>query len=138
MTKTSLIAIILLGMAVACIGQESLSLEGSRWILDSYRNETGLVTVLRDTKITAQFQEGGVTGDAGCNLYFSEYHVNNGHIEIDPIGVTEMYCGEPEGVMDQEHDFLQALESVEGYTVSSTTLEMTNAQGDVVLIFTAA
>ncbi|MBU7036395.1 MAG: META domain-containing protein [Theionarchaea archaeon] len=137
MKKSSLV-IIFLGLAIGCIGQKPISLEGNIWILDSYRTETGLVTVLRDTRITAQFQDGRITGDAGCNSYFSEYTANKGHIEFGPVGVTEMYCSEPEGVMEQELDFLQVLESVEGYVIVSATLELTDAHGDVVLIFTVA
>lgn len=133
------ISIVLLTLIVACcIGQESGELEGILWRLDSYADQQGnLVKVLRNTKITAQFKEGTVNGSAGCNTYFASYRISGSALIIGPIGITEMYCTEPDGIMEQESDYLAALESVKGFTIEGSKLEMTNGQGILVLVFTA-
>jgi heat shock protein HslJ len=49
-----------------------------------------------------------------------------------------MFCGEPEGLMEQEGNYLAALESAAHYKITGSTLEMTNADGMQILTFTAA
>ncbi|UCC64504.1 MAG: META domain-containing protein, partial [Anaerolineae bacterium] len=47
------------------------SLEGTLWKLDAYLNSQGeLVSLLPDSEVRAKFQDGQVTGNAGCNSYF--------------------------------------------------------------------
>lgn len=50
--------------------------------------------------------------------------------------VTEQLCLSPEGIMLQEKEYLMALESVGTYTLSEGRLEMKDADGEVVLVFT--
>lgn len=125
-------------VVVCCIGQESPELEGTRWNLDSHVDKEGtLVNILPNTEITIQFQDGTVTGSAGCNSYTGAYGINGNTIMIDPLAVTEMYCAEPEGIMEQEYDYLTALGSVTSFKVKGSTMEMANAEEKVVLVFTA-
>ncbi len=94
-----------------------------------------MVGVLSDTKITATFKEGTVEGSGGCNAYSGRYQVNGNAITIDSIVTTYRYCEE---IMGQEKDYLTALQSVKTYKIEGNKLEMINADGKVVLIFTAA
>jgi heat shock protein HslJ len=120
-----------------CIGQ--VPLEGTLWNLDSYMNDRGeLVSVLPATEVTAQFQDGRVGGSAGCNSYFGSYHVNGNTITIGPLSSTLMFCGEPEGLMKQETNYLAALRSATHYEITGSKLEMTNTDGVLILVFTAA
>jgi len=66
---------------------------------------------LADTLTTATFDstKGQVTGSAGCNTYFGSYDANKSKLTIGVIAATEMYCLEPEGVMDQEQEYLKIL-----------------------------
>ena len=126
-------------VVVCCIGQKSPELEGTLWKLDSYVNLQGdMVKVMPDTEITAQFKDGTVNGSSGCNSYFGSYTISGTAITFGPIGMTEMYCAEPEGIMEQENGYLAALQSVEGFTINGNKLEMTNAQGTLILVYVAA
>jgi heat shock protein HslJ len=119
-----------------CINDKPL--EGTLWELDSYMNSAGnLVTVLPDTEVTAQFENGQVKGSGGCNNYWGDYTVNGDAITIGLITKNQMYCF-PDEINGQEEDYLAALQSATGYDISGSNLKMTNAGGDVVLIFTAA
>jgi heat shock protein HslJ len=111
------------------------SLEGTIWKLDSYLNSQGeLVGVLPDTAITAEFQAGQVTGSAGCNSYFGSYESSGDRLTFGVIGMTEMYCM-PEALMTQEGEVLAALESAAAYRFVDGALQIANADGETVLIF---
>jgi heat shock protein HslJ len=96
-------------------GEKALSLEGPTWILQR--------TLLR-TEVTAIFEEGKVTGSAGCNTYNGTYTVtvgaNEDEIAIGPLATTRMAC--QQNIMDQETRYLGALEAAESYIIEDTTL----------------
>jgi heat shock protein HslJ len=47
-----------------------------------------------------------------------------------------MYCAEPEGIMDQEAQFLAALKSAATFRIDGNTLEMRSAAGAIAVIAT--
>jgi heat shock protein HslJ len=64
---------------------------------------------LAGTEITALFdQYGNLSGNTGCNNYISKFLVNDRAIEIGPVAATRMFCAEPEGIMEQESNYLAA------------------------------
>jgi len=116
-----------------------IPLEGTLWMLVSYGDPSEPQAVLEGSEITAEFDsaEGRVHGSAGCNSYFGMYEANEDHLTVGPIGSTEMYCLSPENVMEQETAYLAALGSVATYHIQGDRLEMRNADGTLVLQFTA-
>lgn len=111
--------------------------EGKTWKLAYYSSEDGEeIQVLPGSKITAQFQNGQVTGNAGCNNYFGSYQVEGGTIRFTEIGSTEMFCGEPEGVMEQETLFLQLLTTSASFDVAEDQLTIADNEGNAILVFT--
>lgn len=134
-TTVLILSIAMLSSVLGCIDQEAPRLEGT-WNLDSYVNSAGtLVRMLPNTKVTFQFQDGKVSGSAGCNSYSGTCNINGSSITIGPLAVTEMYCTDP-GVMEQEGDYLAALNSVVRYRIEGETLVLINADGKEVLLFT--
>jgi len=125
----------------ACANTDSTittsDLEDTKWILESYGEPGNQKDILTDTEITAEFvsPEGAVKGSAGCNSYFGSYEVEGNQISIPgPIAVTEMYCMEPEGVMEQERQYLEILQAAQSYSVEDGELQINC--GDKVLIYT--
>jgi heat shock protein HslJ len=60
---------------------------------------------------------------AGCNAYGSEYTVSDaGYLTIQSISVTEMFCGKPDGIMQQEKEYLDLLQTVIEYTIERNNL----------------
>ncbi len=116
-----------------------VALEDTLWTLVSYGDPSNPQGVLEDSEITAEFDsaEGTVNGSAGCNNYFGSYEVDGETITFDPLGSTMMACPEPEGIMDQETAYLAALGSAVTYHIEGDRLEMRNADGALVLQFTA-
>lgn len=118
---------------------QQVSLEGTTWQLVAYNNGKGGVTsLIRDTEITAEFGEGQVTGSAGCNGYFASVAVDSDQFTVSVVGSTEMACLEPEGVMEQERLYLEALRSAVRFQIEDDRLTLWNAAGALALEFTVA
>ena len=132
----SMLLIIVLGLSACSTGTGKATLEDTTWILESYGEPGNLKTLMMDTEITAEFvsPEDTVTGFAGCNHYFGGYEIKDSQLSIPgPIGATEMYCMEPEGVMDQEQEYLAILQLAESYEIDGDELQLNC--GNQVLIF---
>lgn len=67
--------------------------------------------------LTLQFDlQGFVRGSSGCNEFNGPYRAAQGEIHIGPLAVTERAC--LDGLMmDQEGNYLQALEQAVSYTL---------------------
>ncbi len=125
--------------------QEAVPLVGTDWDVLMYNNgKGGYTSVLLDTAITALFGEDeSLTGSAGCNNYTTSYKLDSsgnaarGAISIGPAVTTRMFCGEPEGTMEQEAAYLQALESAASYEIKGNELEIKNSEGTRVVTLVA-
>jgi heat shock protein HslJ len=107
------------------------SLEGTQWVLVLVDG----APPLSGTTPSADFTADQISGSTGCNSYFGSYEVSGSDITFGPLGMTEMYCMDPEGIMDQEVAILEALASVASYRLSGTRLEMLDGAGSVILAF---
>jgi heat shock protein HslJ len=104
------------------------------WQATFYNNgKGGAVSVILGTEITAVFdQEGNLGGSAGCNNYRASYEIDGTSISIGPAASTRMFCAEPEGIMDQESQYLAALETAASYRLEGDKLELRTADGALV------
>jgi heat shock protein HslJ len=125
------------GVELARFDAVDQSLEGSNWQVLSYNNGRGGVTsLIIGTEITANFgADNQLSGNSGCNSYFGQYETEDANIKISGVGSTEMACLEPEGVMDQEQEYLAALEIADTYKIEGLTMEMRTADGALVASF---
>jgi heat shock protein HslJ len=125
--------------------REPTPLIGTLWQLGWYNNgRGGFTSVMAGTEITAVFtEEGNVSGSAGCNNYMGSYQVDataspvGGAISVGPAAATRMMCNEPEGIMQQESEYLAALESAASYEIQADKLVLANAEGARVAEFYA-
>jgi len=134
----SLFMVIPLLFTAGCTSTESDGLEDVTWALEQYGEKGNLNDVIEGSTVTATFdsQEDRLQGSAGCNHYFGGYEVNKEKLSISQIGSTEMYCMDPEGVMDQEQDFLQILQKAESYRVYGNELRIDCGDSELVFIST--
>lgn len=115
-----------------------LTLENTQWGLVSFRNINGeQLNVLPDTEITALFEEGQVTGSAGCNNYFASYELSDSNLTVGPIGATQMACT-PDEIMLQEAGYLNALQNAASFIIAEGNLVVTDAEEQVLLTFAPA
>ncbi len=128
------------GESVLLFAEETpLSLTDVSWNLVSYNNGLeAMVSVIVDTTITANFSEDGVlSGSAGCNSYSGSYESEDNNITIGNIANTEMFCMSPEGIMEQEMQYLTALQNAAVYRIDGTILEIRDANGAGVAYYEA-
>ena len=109
--KTLRIAVVISIFAImlsACAGSSPTGqpdLEGTAWMLAAFNQNRPI----EGTQLTITFEDGQVSGNAGCNSYGGSYQVKGDAISFDALYMTEMGCMEPEGVMDQELTYLELL-----------------------------
>jgi heat shock protein HslJ len=109
------------------------------WQATSFLQGNAVSSPLPGTEVTATFAEDGtLSGSAGCNTYRTTYTTENGRIEIDPPASTKKACAEPEGIMEQEMDYLTALPTASRFELAGPTLDLLTAQGTFVATFTPA
>ena len=99
------------------VGSE-LILEGTSWDLFAVRKST----IIEGTQFTLAFEGGQVNGNAGCNSFFGTYAIEGAQIGISGIGMTEMACLEPEGLMEQEQYLLEFLGEIMRYELDERQL----------------
>ncbi len=118
---------------------DMVQLEAPQWVLKSLLNQEGqLVDALAGTFTSANFEDGQVNGNASCNNYFGGYEVDGNSISMGPLASTEMFCGNPPGVMDQEMAFLSAMGSAAQFEIDAGQLIFFDQAGETILVFDAA
>ena len=120
----------LVGLAVlisACSGiQTSELLDGTEWELRNIRKSTPIP----GRKITIKFNDGEVSGIAGCNSYFGSVEIKGDAINFGMMASTEMACMEPAGIMDQEQEYLKFLADVVIFEIADDQLILKQAVQD--------
>ncbi len=97
--------------------EQGPSLEGPTWVLDG---------TIRGTEITAVFNNGLISGSAGCNNYTGRYvtgsATDENTIRISGVTATGALCDAE--ITDQETRYLNALTAVTRYTVQGDELTL--------------
>lgn len=109
--------------------------EGVVWEVTGYNNgRQAVVGPLAGTSLTLEFEDGFVTGDAGCNRFRASATRDGGRLAIGPPAATRKACP-GEGVMEQEREFLAALETAKTWTIDDRgMLDVHRADGERVLV----
>ena len=115
----------------------SPDLVGTEWTLTSLNGSS----LIEDTEITLFFKEAYLGGTMTCNNYgggpdSGKYTATDGgKLAIPQLAVTVRDCSEPEGIMEQEAAYIEALHDATTYRVTDDHLEIADAAGKTRLIF---
>jgi heat shock protein HslJ len=124
MKRTTIgIAVMVLGVLLVTCGDGpagGADLQDTRWVLITLEGKPPLA----GSAPSAEFSADQISGSTGCNTYFGTYEAGGSEMTIGDVAHTEMWCAEPEGVMDQEQAFLTALAAVTGYRLAGERLEL--------------
>lgn len=116
--------------------QQPAELERTFWQAVAINNGLGGVVSSASTELTdAQFLDGKLTGNAGCNQYSAGYTLEENKITIGPVMTTRMHCPEPTDIMQQEQQYLDAITGTRILTLDTSTLELRNEEGAVQVRF---
>jgi heat shock protein HslJ len=137
---TAIIALVLLSSFLAGCGGVYITLEDTKWFLRSYGERNHLINIIEGTEITATFSSGEdeVRGSAGCNTYFANYETDSDNLALSEMAFTEMACVSPEGVMEQEQEYLFILLHARSYEADDTVLTIFCSGGQLLYFTTAA
>ncbi len=132
-TKLTLLltTLILLFALTACGGGDT-SLDGTAWVLTGYQGNAPI-----GNAPTLSFENGQASGSASCNSYGGGYTVKGNSLQVSALFRTEMYCMDPEGIMEQENAYLQLLGEADSFVLEGSTLTIRTAAGEE-LIFAPA
>ncbi len=109
------------------------ALDGTEWVLTSLNGSD----LIAGSNITLGFAEGQAGGFAGCNSYGGEYTAADGGVlTIAELAMTAMDCPTPEGIIEQENAYQQALLNAAAYRITDDRLEIDDASGETTLVFT--
>ena len=126
------------GATLAVFAPQSQALAGSAWRVIGYNNgRQGVTSVLADTQLTLLFAgDGRLSGSAGCNNYTGTYTASGSSLRIGPTAATRKMCVQPERVMEQEQQFLTALETVATIRREGDRAELRRADGALAISMT--
>jgi putative lipoprotein len=82
-------------------------------------------------------EDGQLSGSGGCNSYGGGYEIDNNTLSVAQIASTLMACAD-EQLMQQEIDYLAALQTGMQFAVNGDQLTLTSPDGQVVLNFVAS
>ena len=132
-----LILILLLVFLLGCSPADA-DLAGTEWELVSLSGKD----LIAGTVITLNFADVYLGGEMNCNLYggspdSGKYRATGDgtFTIIFPFAVTVQLCTEPEGIMEQEAAYIEALMNAAHYRILDHHLEFENEAGETVLIF---
>lgn len=111
---------------------ESATLENTDWqALGINNGKGGVVSTATTSMSTAVFSEGQLSGSGGCNQFTATYETDGPQITIGPAAATRMLCDEPEGIMDQEQQYFEALERARTFSLTPEKLELRDENGSL-------
>ncbi len=123
-------------LAVSYQAVDATTVSDATWIVTSYNNgRQAAVSPLLGTELTIELgEEGSVTGSAGCNRYFGAFTTDGAAVTVGPLATTRAYCPEPAGIMEQEQEFLAALQAAATFSIQNDLLDMRMADGAIAVM----
>ena len=135
--QLTLIIILILVSLLGC-SQNTDELAVTEWELVTLNGKK----LIEGTAITLNFTDEYLGGQMGCNGYGGTPDSGKYHAKSDgtftlgsPFAVTVQLCTEPEGIMEQEAAYIEALMSATHYQIVDNHLEIQNGTGEMILIF---
>ncbi|MFN2221721.1 MAG: META domain-containing protein, partial [Candidatus Promineifilaceae bacterium] len=111
-------------------------LAGTAWSLVSYFDGSAERPIVAGSTVSANFaKDNEMMGSGGCNDYSATYTVSGSEITIRGLVSQQVSCS-PE-LNQQEVSYFNLLESAATYTISDGELTISNADGQVILVFAA-
>lgn len=93
-------------------------LQNSYWRLERWEREGSAVALVPQAAVSLHFQDQQVDGFAGCNNFAGSFNLTNNQLSIGALDATQKGCAAP--VMNQENQFLSALQSASRYSLDTS------------------
>jgi putative lipoprotein len=111
---------------------------GTQWALESFGTPGAETPVIGETPPTLEFTlDGQVGGNGGCNSFGGSYQVEGNTLVLGEIVSTLVACVDT-ALMNQEVEYLNALQTVTQFQVDGDRLAITYNEGQGILNFVSA
>jgi heat shock protein HslJ len=111
-------------------------LNGTAWQATGFNNgNNAVVSPISGTTLTARFDASQISGNGGCNNFSGSYSVSGSNIWIGSLGGTQMACSDVSGQMEQESQYLAALQSAATFQFDGSQLTLRRWDGSIAAIF---
>lgn len=105
-----------------------------KWTATAYYSGAVVQSVIAGSKLTANFDDGQVSGDGGCNLFNGSYKVTGTAITMGPFSSTLRACVDV-ALQNQEQQYLATLQLSAKYRVAGDRLELLRGDDGVAATF---
>jgi heat shock protein HslJ len=120
------------GATVLTFQANAQQLAETTWHAILYNNGKNAVTSVTLPTIAVTFDaDGTISGFGGCNNFNGTYTVSGNTIQIGALATTPKACSEPAGIMDEESQFLAALQSATIFQIEGQVLQMQSKDGEL-------
>ena len=114
---------------VLTFAKDAGRLDGVTWDVTGFNNgRQAVVSPVAGSRLTLRFADGAVSGSSGCNTFRAGYVTDGGQITFKPAIATRKACGD--GLMEQERQFLAALQSTMTFSIEGDALDMHRKDGE--------
>lgn len=134
MRGSSVLLMVLLSAACAPMNDgasasaASPSLEGTQWTVTSIAGQPAVA----GSNVTLKFDQGNISGSAGCNQYNGPYTISGSSLELGNMVATKRACAEREKNV-QESAYLGMLSKVKAFRQTGDRLVLKDAAGTTLL-----
>lgn len=118
------------GKELAIFSKQKQGLLNTEWRVNSINNgRQAVVRLIDGAKLSLQFSaDGNISGSAGCNNFTGSYRIFEKKLKISSVVATRRFCEHPLGIMEQEIQFLKALESVATFQIEGNLIGLRTAE----------
>jgi len=122
------------GIVACAVSENTVKLEGVRWVLQSYGTSGNMTAAVADKESWIEFKSADktISGNAGVNGFGGKYKIDGNKLTFDSLMQTLM--AGPEPLMNQERDFMKILGAAQSFKIEGQKLTMTGTKG--MLVFT--
>ena len=106
------------------------TLEKTVWRFNGFAQEDVVSMVAGAEAITAEFRDGTISGNGGCNRYNGPATIQGQQLTVGPIVSTKMACD----AMEAEQQFLAALQAVTSWEITGQTLSLDHPGGRLMFV----
>lgn len=119
--------------------RKQTSLTETVWVATAINSgQNAVVSLIPGTEITATFGANNqITGLSGCNQYNASYQVTNRELRVGPVASTRKACAAPEGVMEQEIAYLNAIAKTATFSIDGSNLKLMDNSNATLVEFVA-
>jgi heat shock protein HslJ len=112
--------------------EQPVELIGMEWRLDGLASGDAVHSTIAGTEATLTLSEdGAASGNASCNSFSGGYELDGTSLSFGALATTRMACSDPPGVMEQEAEFLGALEATRSFGIEGASLFLLDANGSL-------